>query len=500
MKGISAQTTFLSRGWLTSFVLMLTLLLINGSLSYHSITTLIANEDKVRRTLNTVNLIKATFSAIQDAETGERGYLISGEDIYLEPYYAASRDINGYLDQLMQLDDDIQTQRPRVYALTQLAQAKLAYMEKTIALRRQQKDDEALALFRTDEGNVLMRQMRTLVGELQDTEYNRLGKQRDEALRVQRQVVLTLVFATLAGFILAGVVYVLVGRSLKRQQLDAEKLALTNEELEAIVTERTHALERYALDLQNSNRELQDFAFIASHDLQEPLRKIRSFGDRLAQKYSEALGDGVDYVRRMQLAAARMSRLIEDLLTFSRVTTQPKKYELVSLHDILNDVLEDLYVTIESTGAKIINDPLPAIDADPTQMRQLLQNLIGNAIKFVPPNRQPEVRLRTYIFIPEDDLGDESWVDISVSDNGIGFDEQFVGRIFTPFQRLHGKDEYPGTGIGLSICRRIVEHHHGTIKAHSSPGQGATFIVRLPLRQDNTAPLYTDSGLHHGNG
>lgn len=497
VNAMSARKRFLSRAWLISCVLMLALLLINGFISYHAIKRLILNEDKVHQTLNTLNIIKDTFSAIQDADTGERGYLISGEEIYLKPYYAALQKINIHLNHLLQLESDIQTQRPRIYALTQMAQAKLARMERTIALAQQHQREEAIALFLSNEGNTLMNQMRELTDELQQTEYDRLRQQRAEALDVQQQVILTLVFATAAGLILAAVVYVLVGRQLQRQQQDAEKLALTNEELENMITERTVALERYAVELQSRNRELQDFAFVASHDLQEPLRKIRSFGDRLAQKYADRLGEGADYIRRMQLAATRMSRLIEDLLTFSRITSQSKKYELVELQGILSDVIEDLYVTIEARGAKITNDPLPTIDADATQMHQLLQNLIGNAIKFVPPERQPVINITTRIFIPEDDSGDVSWVEIAISDNGIGFEEQFVDRIFTPFQRLHGKDEYPGTGIGLSICRRIVEYHHGVIQVKSEPGRGATFTVKLPLQQETTAPLYSDKGSHH---
>lgn len=500
MSALASRTNFLSRAWLASFLLMLALLLTNGFIAYHSVEKLIKNEEKVHHTLSTLNAIKDTFSAIQDADTGERGFLISGDEAYLAPYYTAIKDINQHLNHLVQLDSDIQTQRPRIFALTQLAQAKLGHMEKTIELRQQHKRGDALKLFLTDEGNALMSQIRALVGELQQTEYNRLNQQREVALDVQRQVIVTQIFATAVGLILAGMVYVRVGRSLRRQRLDAEKLALTNEELEAIVTERTLALERYAIELQCSNRELQDFAFVASHDLQEPLRKIRSFGDLLAQKYANKLGEGADYIRRMQLAATRMSRLIEDLLTFSRITSQPRKYELVPLQEVLDDVIEDLYVTIEGSGAQIYSDPLPAIDADPTQMRQLLQNLIGNAIKFMPPGQQPAIRLQTHIFIPENEDDDKSWVEILVSDNGIGFEEQFIDRIFTPFQRLHGKDEYPGTGIGLSICRRIVEHHHGTLRARSQPGEGATFIVRLPLQQDNTALSYADSGNDDASG
>lgn len=502
---------FPNRAWLASFFLVLSLLFANGVISYHAVQALISNEEKVSETLNTLNIIKDTFSVIQDAEIGERGYLISADESDLETYRSATRKINTYLIQLLQLDSDIETQRPRIYSLTQLVQEKLIEMEKTIELREEyqlniqqnpnSQDDlnnqkNVVQLFVAEKNNGLMMRIRELVGELQQAEYDKLNQQRREANRVQQQVILTLMFATAIGLILTGVVYVLVGRALQKQRNDAEKLALTNEELESIVAQRTTALERYAVELQRSNRELQDFAFVASHDLQEPLRKIRSFGDLLERKYAPELGEGSDYIRRMQAAATRMSSLIEDLLTFSRISSEVKKFELVSLQDVLQEVLEDLDVTIEATDAKMDVNPLPKIEADPTQMRQLLQNLIGNAIKFVPACRKPAIRIESHCFIPSSDK-EQGWVEIQVIDNGIGFENQFTDRIFTPFQRLHEINKYPGTGMGLSICRRIVEHHHGSIKAHSRPNEGATFIVRLPLRQDSAAQLYTNTGTHH---
>lgn len=490
---------FPNRAWLASFFLVLSLLFANGVISYHAIQASIHNEKKVSETLNTLNIIKDTFSVIQDAEIGERGYLISEDESDLETYRSATTKINTYLIQLLQLDSDVETQRPRIFALTQLAQEKLMEMEKTIALREDHQptdQQKVIQLFTAEKNNGLMMRIRTLVGELQQAEYDKLNQQRREANKVQQQVILTLIFATALGLILTGVVYVLVGRALQKQRNDAEKLALTNEELESIIAQRTTALERYAVELQRSNRELQDFAFVASHDLQEPLRKIRSFGDLLERKYAAELGEGSDYIRRMQAAATRMSSLIEDLLAFSRISSEVKKFELVSLQDILQEVLEDLDVTIEATDAKMDVTPLPKIEADPTQMRQLLQNLIGNAIKFVPSSRRPAIRIESHCFIPASDA-EQGWVEIQVIDNGIGFENQFTDRIFTPFQRLHEIDKYPGTGMGLSICRRIVEHHHGSIKAHSSPNEGATFIVRLPLQQDSAAQLYTNTGTHH---
>ncbi|SHK36742.1 PAS domain-containing sensor histidine kinase [Rhodothermus profundi] len=233
--------------------------------------------------------------------------------------------------------------------------------------------------------------------------------------------------------------------------------------------------------LQQRNRELQEFAYIASHDLQEPLRKVRAFAELLKEEYASLLDDeGRYYVDRMQDAATRMSQLIEDLLTWSRITTRARPFERVDLHAVLQQVLADLEVRIAETGAQVhVEGHWPVVEADPTQMRQLLQNLIGNALKFHHPNRPPEVWLRSRL----EDAPSGTLCVIEVQDNGIGFDEKYLDRIFSPFQRLHGRGRYAGTGMGLAICRRIVERHHGQLTARSRPDEGATFTVVLPLTQ-----------------
>ncbi len=245
--------------------------------------------------------------------------------------------------------------------------------------------------------------------------------------------------------------------------------------------ETEQALARSNETLQQRNRELQDFAYIASHDLQEPLRKVRAFAELLKEEYEPVLDDeGRYYLDRMQDAAKRMSHLIEDLLTFSRVTTQARPFERVDLHGILEQVLADLEVRIAETDAQVhVEGHWPVVEADPTQMRQLLQNLIGNALKFHHPERTPEVWLRARL----EEASSGTQCVIEVQDNGIGFDEKYLDRIFSPFQRLHGRGRYAGTGMGLAICRRIVERHHGQLTARSRPGEGATFIVQLPLTQ-----------------
>jgi len=260
----------------------------------------------------------------------------------------------------------------------------------------------------------------------------------------------------------------------------------------AMTIERQRAQDRLARTadmLSQSNRELQDFASVASHDLQEPLRKIQAFGDRLKQKCEGQLSEaGNDYLARMLNAASRMQTLINDLLTFSRVTTKALPFSKVDLNAIARDVLSDLEVRIEQTGGNVELSDLPVIDADPLQMRQLFQNLIANALKFRKPDQPSIVKIfaECNSQIAEGATwalaNAETW-QISVADNGIGFDEKYLDRIFTVFQRLHGRNNYEGTGVGLAVCRRIVERHHGSITAKSKPGQGATFIVKLPSTQ-----------------
>lgn len=250
--------------------------------------------------------------------------------------------------------------------------------------------------------------------------------------------------------------------------------------------------------LRQSNRELQDFAYVASHDLQEPLRKVQAFGDRLQRKCAEMLNDeGKDYVKRMRDAAGRMQILINDLLTFSRVATKAQPFKEVDLKKVAAEVVSDLEIRIEQTGGRVEIEDLPLIDADAVQMRQLLQNLIGNALKFHRAEEKPVVRVYAETLHAngasfqmngeEIHIGDASsdFCRLIVVDNGIGFEEKYLDRIFTVFQRLHGRSEYEGSGIGLAVCRKIVERHGGAITAKSKPGAGAAFLIDLPVRQEN---------------
>ncbi|MDX6612126.1 MAG: two-component system, LuxR family, sensor kinase FixL [Blastocatellia bacterium] len=257
-------------------------------------------------------------------------------------------------------------------------------------------------------------------------------------------------------------------------------------------------LKLYSDKLERSNGELQDFAQVASHDLQEPLRKILAFGDRLKAKAGESLDQECrEYLQRMFNAAARMQTLISDLMTFSRIETKAQTFGAADLNQIAREVSADLETLIEQTGGRVEIEELPTIDADSVQMRQLLQNLIGNSLKYYRAGVPPIVRIssqkldeRRREFIAKRGALAGQIIQVLVQDNGIGFDEKYLDRIFAMFQRLHTKGQYEGTGVGLAICRKIVDRHGGTITARSTPGEGTTFVVTLPVMQPKEVGVY----------
>ncbi|KJH69982.1 response regulator [Aliterella atlantica] len=268
---------------------------------------------------------------------------------------------------------------------------------------------------------------------------------------------------------------------LLRQLADQIGIALAQAQLLAEET-------RQRQELARSNAQLQQFAYIASHDLQEPLRKIQAFSNRLKDKCNASLDNqGRDYLERMHNAAERMQALINDLLTLSQITTKAQPFVLVDLNQVAHEVISDLELRIHQTGGCVQVGELPTIEADPLQIHQLLQNLIGNALKFHRVGETPIVKVNGQIIEREQQfvagLASTAICQITIEDNGIGFEEKYLDRIFDVFQRLHGRNEYEGTGMGLAICRKIVERHGGSLTAQSTPMQGAKFTIALPVKQ-----------------
>lgn len=243
---------------------------------------------------------------------------------------------------------------------------------------------------------------------------------------------------------------------------DVSERRRTEEELQATL-----------IELERSNSELQEFAFVASHDLQEPLRKIQAFSDRLAVRANGLDEEGRDYLQRMASAASRMQALIVDLLNYSRVNTRGQLLQPVELERVLDEVLLDMEAGIEQAACLIDRQPLPAVLGDVSQLRQVIQNLLSNALKFQVPGNTPLIR------IYGESIEGDKWT-LCIADNGIGFDEKYLDRIFNPFQRLHGRDAYSGTGIGLAIVKKIIERHNASITASSKPGQGSVFRITFP--------------------
>ena len=255
------------------------------------------------------------------------------------------------------------------------------------------------------------------------------------------------------------------------------------------LTERKRAeikMQQYTTQLEQKNRELEQFAYVASHDLQEPLRKIRTFNEMILKADADKLSErGKDYFSRSVQAADRMSKLIDDLLLYSRTSTEPRNFEEVNLNKLIDDILVSLRETIEERHAKIEVGKLPALRVVPVQFQQLFENLIGNALKYRHPERLPLISIRAESIAASDIKEKEAepgrtYCRISISDNGIGFDQQYAAKIFELFQRLHGRSEYTGSGVGLSICQKIVKNHGGFISAEGKAGEGAVFNIYLP--------------------
>jgi signal transduction histidine kinase len=245
------------------------------------------------------------------------------------------------------------------------------------------------------------------------------------------------------------------------------------------VTERRMDEKRLAdqrRELERSNEALEVFASVASHDLQEPLRKILAFGDRLVMVSRHLLsGESRQYLDRMMNAATRMRTLINDLLSYSQVTARVRPFASTDLAKVAREVIADLETSIAEAGGQVVVGQLPVIDADALQMRQLIQNLLGNALKFRKEGNPLVVKLNS--------TNGGNDCTLTVADNGIGFSEEYSEKIFQMFERLHGRTDYEGSGIGLAICRKIVERHGGRMTATSTTGQGATFTVTLPVTQ-----------------
>ena len=277
-----------------------------------------------------------------------------------------------------------------------------------------------------------------------------------------------------------------------------QKLIAINRNLEIEINERkaseekvkelNHKLLENIAHLEVANNDLERFAFMASHDLQEPLRKIRMFSDMLHIKYKDVLKEDVKMITRINSAADRMRSLIVDILAFSKLSTEGAEFATSDLNVVLKELLVEMDDEIKEKKATILIDPIPSLYVNSRLMHPLFQNLITNALKYRKKNVDPVIKIRSEISLAISDRDSKNLINkycrIFVEDNGIGFDQKYAEEIFGMFKRLHNKGEFEGTGVGLALCKKIIELHHGFISARSKVNEGSTFIISLPLKQD----------------
>lgn len=322
-----------------------------------------------------------------------------------------------------------------------------------------------------------MDKIQTVLGQMMDEENHLWATRKADLEKSARQTKMVILFGNIVAFLLLASAAWLIWSEFARRRRAEDEVRLLNQQLEVKVRERTAALASRTKDLERSNGELEQFAYVASHDLQEPLRMVASFTQLLAKRYGDKLDESAhDFITYAVDGATRMQTLITDLLAFSRVGTQAKPLEPTECDAVLDRVLASLKLAIHESEAVIQRDPLPQVMADPVQLGQLFQNLLSNAMKF-----RGQAQPRIYLSARKD--GD-SWT-FSIRDNGIGISPDHTDRIFVIFQRLHTKVEYPGTGIGLAISKKIVERHGGRIWVEAAPGGGSVFYFTIPSIHSN---------------
>ena len=456
------------------FTVAIFLVMVGFGMSLYSYTQSKRDNQRINHTFEVISHLSTILSLLKDVETGSRGYVATQLTSFLEPYQLAKPQLGPYLNGLDSLIADNPIQQRSSRQLRQLVLDKLAITEQQIKLDYTSPDSLRQAYLL--EGRTRMDRVRQLTAQMIGREQLLMDQRNllaSNSYRTGLIVTFSLAFTTL---IILLIMYTMLTAELRRRAENERQLRGYEADLMAKVNQ-----------LEISNQELERFAFVASHDLQEPLRKISAFGSLLHERYGHAIDtEGQTFLAKMLAAAERMSVLIQDLLNFSRVANQPEAFQYQPLSDVLSRVIAELDLPLKETNALIEAGPLPSLEMVPPQLDQLFANLINNALKYHRPGVPPRIQI-TADMVPGSAYPmlypDQLYHQIFITDNGIGFNEKYLDRIFTIFQRLHTKQQYDGTGIGLAICKRVVAYHQGYLTARSQEGLGSTFVVVLPERQ-----------------
>lgn len=445
--------------------------------SYLVAKNLVENASTLSHTIEVSRRLQVITKELKAAESAVRGYNLTGDSSFLEP---------GMLERNRIIDDEYQLLR-RITSDNPAQQRHLDTLKELLDLKyyqllqsQQHGGSNTSSKTAVREGEYNMDRIDKKVLDMTHIEDGIL-KHRSQNFRFFSGLWIPVLFIVSLLAIFIGIYsYVILNKEFRLQLHIEARMKSYQRELQDNITL-----------LNKSNLELEQFAYVASHDLQEPLRKISTFSDRLQLKYKQHLPEEASQLlERMVSAVGRMRVLINDLLQFSRAgRISPESIAQVDLNTVISEVLADLDVPLQEKNAKVHTDQLPVIEGSHTALHQLFQNLLSNSIKFSNPGRPLEIGITSEVIKGEDtgfakeNKWNDTFVRITLTDNGIGFDQAYAGRIFLIFQRLHGMSEYQGTGIGLAICKKIADTHHGHISALGHPGRGSTMTVILPFKQ-----------------
>lgn len=474
MAGNLQRRTRRTFAWVAVVPFLLGLTLFWVSRSYQ------ASVASVSHTQDVLITAESLLLAVTQAESGQRGYLLTRGADFQDRYRAAKVRVEQQFSAIKSLTADNPHQQANLARLRTAIDRRIELLDSLLA------EMQSAKAFFNPPANVLrdgverMKAIRQLCDVIKAEETRLLEIRRSH----QQNLAIVIAVASAGGIIVTILLLLVASRLIDRYAAERDRseaeLKNLNLELETRVEERTADLTRIAEKLSRSNQDLTQFAYVASHDLQEPLRTVASYAALLSRRYQGQLDEQADkYIGFMISGAKRMQSLVQDLLSYSKAGTQALKFEHVELESVVQGVRDSLRLVIAERRAQLTVEPLPSVEVDARRLGQVFQNLITNALKFTKPGEEPRIHVGV-----RRESG--NWI-VCVSDNGIGFESSYAERIFGIFQRLHTVGTYPGTGIGLAICKRIVEAHGGRIWAESIVNVGSKFCFTLPVAQSQTA-------------